>query len=68
MRKAEKIVISNHSGHPLLVMLEPWGEDYTLRAEEKVEIVAENRGEGFYYTDAYEIDHVAVYAQGGERK
>lgn len=65
MGKTEKMVIANYSFKPLLVMLEPWGEDYTLKPKEQFEIIAEDCETDFYYSVSYENDYVAVYAEGG---
>lgn len=67
MSKVAKISISNDSDKPLLISLEPWGEDYTLLAKEEVEIIAQDCGDDFYYSVVYYDDFVAVYAEGGRR-
>lgn len=45
-------------------MLEPWGEDYTLREDETVEIIAEDCEQDFYFHVVYEKNYIAVYAEG----
>lgn len=66
MAKTEKILISNDSDKPLLISLEPWGEDYTLMAKEEVEIIARNCQEDFHYHVVYYNDFVAIYVEGGK--
>jgi hypothetical protein len=65
--KTEKIVIRNGFENPLLLSLEPWGEDYTLLKNEEVEIVAKDCHENFYYNVCFENDYIAVWAEGGNR-
>ncbi len=64
MNKTEKLLISNNSNKPLLISLEPWGEDYTLKLKEEVEIIADDCEKDFYYHVVYENNYVAVYAEG----
>jgi hypothetical protein len=66
MAKTERILITNDSDKPLLISLEPWGEDYTLVSKEEVEIIAGNCGEDFYFNVVYYNDFVAVYVEGGK--
>lgn len=66
MAKTERILITNDSDKQLLILLEPWGEDYTLLAKEEVEIVARDCREDFYFNVVYYNDFVAVYAEGGK--
>lgn len=49
----------------LLIMLEPWGEDYWLLVGESCEVQIEGAGEDFSYSMSIEEDHVAVYIEGG---
>lgn len=67
MGKTEKILIANYSDKPLLMMLEPWGEDYTLKPKEGFEIITEDCGADFYYSVSYENAWIAVYVEGGSR-
>ena len=64
MAKTEKIKLINYSNKPLLLSLEPWGEDYTLREKEEVEIIAEDCGADFHFEVVYETDYIAVYPGG----
>ena len=66
MKKTEKIVITDYSDKPLILSREPWGEDYTLKPEEKFEISGEDCGDGFYYDVCCENDYIAVWADGGK--
>ncbi|HEY8562760.1 MAG TPA: hypothetical protein VIL74_20450 [Pyrinomonadaceae bacterium] len=65
MAKNAKILISNDSERPLLISLEPWGEDYTLLAKEEVEIIAADCPDDFHYNVVYYNDFIAVYVEGG---
>jgi len=66
MAKTEKLLITNDSDKPLLISLEPWGEDYTLLAKEEVEIIARDCRDDFHYNVVYYNDFVAVYVEGGK--
>ena len=57
-------MISNDFVKPLLLSLEPWGEDYTLKVNETVEIIAKDCSEDFYFHIAPKTDYWAVYAEG----
>lgn len=50
MTKSEKLVLINDTEKFLELSLEPWGEDYTLRDKEVVEVIAENCSENFFYS------------------
>jgi hypothetical protein len=63
--KSVKIEISNNTKKPLLLSLEPWGEDYTLLEQEEVEIIADDCGENFHYQVVFHENFVAVWADGG---
>jgi len=67
-KQTEKIVIDNNSDKPLTISLEPWGEDYTLRAKEAVEIITEDCGQDFHFSIVYEVDYIAVYAEGNDNE
>ncbi len=65
-KKTERILITNYSDKPLLMMLEPWGEDYTLLANEEFEIIAEDCEQDFYYNIVPTENCISVYAEGNE--
>jgi hypothetical protein len=64
MSRTVKINISNSLNKPLILSLEPWGEDYTLGIDEKVEIIAQDCSEDFYFHIVPHNDFMAVYAEG----
>jgi hypothetical protein len=64
MNQIQKIVIENRFGKPMIVYLEPWGADYTLKEDEKFEIVAENCEEDFYFNIQFERNCIIVYPEG----
>lgn len=67
MAKTEKLQIRNRKKDPLLLSLEPWGEDYTLLKGEDIEIIAEDCDEQFYYSVDFDEYYAAVYAEGDNK-
>lgn len=64
MNKSSKILIENRFDKPYTMMLEPWGEDYTLGMGEEFEIVVENCDADFYFAVQFNPDYVAVFIEG----
>jgi|GEM_PF-6426267 len=63
---ASKIVVNNRSQKPLLVVIEPWAEDYVLTPKETLTFTALESGEDFYYSMVVEQDGevILLYAEG----
>jgi len=64
MSRTVKIEIANRFNKPLVLSLEPWGEDYTLKIDEEVEIIAKDCSKDFYFSIVPHNDYMAVYAEG----
>lgn len=58
-----RIGVCNEFARPLIIWLEPWGEDYTLPPEEEVEIVAKDVDEAFHFMILMG-EEVKIYAEG----
>ena len=50
----------------MLLMLEPWGEDYWLNPEDTFEITPEKPDDGFLFEMEHRGENIAVYAEGCE--
>lgn len=55
--------ITNRNPAPLTLWIEPWGEDYTMRPGEVLEVVAEDLSEAFYFHFVYSEDGIQAYAE-----
>lgn len=49
MTRVVRITVSNESSSPKALWLEPWGEDYWMAPEEKLEIVARDVDDNFHF-------------------
>lgn len=63
---ASKIVVSNSLQKPLLVVIEPWAEDYVLTPAETLTFTALESGEDFYYSMVVEQEGAVIllYTEG----
>lgn len=63
---ASKIVVTNSSKKPLLVVIEPWAEDYVLTPGEALSFTALESGEDFYFSMVVQADgnSILLYTEG----
>ncbi len=59
-----KIWIENDSDGARIIWVEPWGEDYTLLAKQKLEIVARSSSEQPYFHLIEHKDSTVAYLEG----
>jgi hypothetical protein len=62
-----KLTVENRSEQPLVLMLEPWGEDYTMQPGETFGLFPVAPDDTFYFAVQYRTTDVAVFAEGGCR-
>ncbi len=60
----QRFKITNRQRTPLTLLIEPWGEDYTLLPDETFDVVAEHFSEDFYFHWVTNDDFTQVYAEG----
>lgn len=63
MKRSVKMRVSNDFPEPIIVLLEPWGADFTMMPKDKFEIIADNANEEFYFHVVFNKD-IQVYAEG----
>lgn len=64
MKKTEKMVFTNNTNQPLLLILQPKGEDFTLLAGEEVEIITEDCEKTFYYWFNLKNNSLEIWGEG----
>lgn len=62
-----KLTVTNRSEQPVVLMLEPWGEDYWIQSGETFELFPAEPEEMFYFAVEYRASAIAVFAEGGCR-
>jgi hypothetical protein len=59
-----RIVIENNTDRPRIVWVEPWGDDFTLRPKEGLEVVARNGSESLWFQVVEYNEGCQVYIEG----
>lgn len=63
-RSPARCGVANRTGRPRAVYIEPWGEDYTLLAEEELEVIAFGASETTWFSIVDWPEAVQVYIEG----
>ena len=59
-----RIVIENDTDRPRIVWAEPWGEDYTLRPKEALEVIARDGSQALWFQVIEYNEGCQVYIEG----
>ncbi len=59
-----KIKITNNFPKPIILWLEPWGEDYGMMPGDEFEIIPIDAGEDFHFHLAFTDKDIRVYVEG----
>ena len=65
-RPTAKIEFWNSRKRPHVISVEPWGEDFTLLPEEKLEVVAWGNSENPHFTAVESEDGTQIYIDGAQ--